>query len=126
MPPHTKRLRRHPMFNSSIRTAIATGLALAALPASALAIPNNGGNGEPPEPIDHAPTAKFTMSPNPALAGSELVIAQKQRAFPGNIGQVGGGDVVTFNGSASSDDHGIDKYEWDLDGNGTYEVSGAA
>jgi PKD repeat protein len=46
------------------------------------------------------PTAKMTFSPNPALAG-------------GN---------VTFDGSGSADaDHTITKYEWDLDGDGTYE-----
>jgi YD repeat-containing protein len=47
------------------------------------------------------PTASFTVSPNPV-----------------QINQ-----TVTFNGSASSDlDGPITKYEWDLDGNGTYET----
>jgi PKD repeat protein len=47
------------------------------------------------------PTASFTVSPNPAQTGQ----------------------VVTFNGSASSDPDGpITKYEWDLDGDGTYEL----
>jgi PKD repeat protein len=48
------------------------------------------------------PTASFTATPNPAAADQ----------------------VVTFNGSASSDpDPGgsIAKYEWDLDGNGSFE-----
>ena len=34
------------------------------------------------------------------------------------------GQTVTFNGSGSSDPDGtITKYEWDLDGNGTYETN---
>jgi PKD repeat protein len=48
------------------------------------------------------PTASFTLTPNP----------------------VGYNATVTFNGAASSDSDGkIAKYEWDLDGNGTYETS---
>jgi PKD repeat protein len=48
------------------------------------------------------PTASFTISPNPT----------------------GPNKVVTFDGSASSDPDGtIAKYEWDLDGNGSYETS---
>jgi YD repeat-containing protein len=47
------------------------------------------------------PTASFTMSPNPVRPGT----------------------AVTFNGSASSDPDGtITRYQWDLDGNGTYET----
>jgi YD repeat-containing protein len=48
------------------------------------------------------PTASFTVAPNPAIVGQ----------------------TVTFNASASSDSDGtITKYEWDLDGNGTYETN---
>ena len=48
------------------------------------------------------PTASFTAAPNPAIVGQ----------------------TVTFNGSGSSDSDGtITKYEWDLDGNGTYETN---
>jgi YD repeat-containing protein len=48
------------------------------------------------------PTASFTISPNPA----------------------GPNKVVTFNAGGSSDPDGtIARYEWDLDGNGTYETS---
>ena len=37
------------------------------------------------------------------------------------------GEPITFNGSASSDPDGtIAKYEWDFDGNGSYETSGGA
>jgi PKD repeat protein len=48
------------------------------------------------------PTASFTVTPNPATTGT----------------------AITFNGSGSSDPDGtIAKYEWDLDGNGTYETN---
>jgi PKD repeat protein len=48
-----------------------------------------------------APTASFTVTPNPAAIGA----------------------TVTFNGTASSDPGGsIAKYEWDLDGDNTFET----
>jgi hypothetical protein len=47
------------------------------------------------------PTASFTVTPNPAAIGA----------------------TVTFNGTASSDTGGsIAKYEWDLDGDNTFET----
>jgi YD repeat-containing protein len=53
-------------------------------------------------PGNIAPKAAFTISPNPAALET----------------------LVTFNGAGSSDSDGtIVKYEWDLDGNGTYETS---
>jgi len=64
-----------------------------ALPASTIA-QHFGGNSQ-------APIASFNASPNPAQAGQS----------------------VSFDGSASTDPDGsIAKYEWDLDGNGTYET----
>ncbi|HMI69825.1 MAG TPA: LamG-like jellyroll fold domain-containing protein, partial [Solirubrobacteraceae bacterium] len=52
--------------------------------------------------VNGAPTASFTVSPNPAQTRG----------------------TVTFNGSASSVSGGtITKYEWDLDGNGSYETN---
>jgi len=49
-----------------------------------------------------APEASFTASPNPATTGA----------------------AVTFNAAGSKDPDGtIVKYEWDLDGNGSYETS---
>ena len=56
---------------------------------------------------DRQPAAhrRFTATPNP------VVVSQ----------------TVTFNGSASSDSDGtIAKYEWDLDGNGTFEIDSGA
>ncbi len=54
---------------------------------------------------NQVPNASFTLSPNP----------------------VGFNTTVTFNGAASKDPDGsIAKYEWDLDGNGTYEVSSSS
>src|SRR4029077_13816758 len=52
--------------------------------------------------IGEPPAASFTVSPNPAQSGQQ----------------------VTLDGSASSDPDGtVAKYEWDLDGNGSYETS---
>jgi YD repeat-containing protein len=52
---------------------------------------------------NRAPTASFSVSPSPA--------ATRQ--------------TVTLNGAGSTDPDGtIAKYEWDLDGNGTYEIDG--
>ncbi len=53
---------------------------------------------------NRAPSASFTATPNPALSGA----------------------TVSFNASASADADGtIAKYEWDLDGNGSYETNSA-
>ncbi len=54
--------------------------------------------------LNQAPVPSFTVTPSPA-----------------NTRQ-----TVTFNGSASADDGTIAKYEWDLDGNGTYETNTGA
>ena len=57
-----------------------------------------------PIPINLPPVPSFTATPNPVAAG----------------------DLATFNGSSSRDlDGSITKYEWDLDGDGTYEVRSA-
>jgi YD repeat-containing protein len=64
---------------------------------------NNGATAEATKSIDvqAAPTASFTISPNPALINQP----------------------VSFDASASRDSDGtIAKYEWDLDGNGTFET----
>ena len=52
--------------------------------------------------VNAPPTASFAVAPNPARAGVP----------------------VTFNGSSSTDADGvIAKYEWDLDGNGSFETN---
>jgi YD repeat-containing protein len=51
---------------------------------------------------NRAPTASFTATPSPAKVG----------------------ETVSFNAAGSTDPDGtVTKYEWDLDGNGTYETS---
>jgi PKD repeat protein len=60
-----------------------------------------GSGGTPP---NQPPSAAFTISPNPAQTG----------------------ETVTFNGAGSSDDGTISKYEWDLDGNGSFETDTGA
>jgi YD repeat-containing protein len=51
---------------------------------------------------NRAPTASFTATPNPALTGK----------------------TVTFKGSGSSDPDGrVTRYQWDLDGNGSFETN---
>jgi hypothetical protein len=70
---------------------------------------NDGGTAEtardltvdPPPPVNELPSALFVVSPNPAQAA----------------------EVVTFNGSKSSDPDGtIANFRWDLDGNGSFET----
>ena len=57
-----------------------------------------------PLSVKSQPTASFTVAPNPARTGQ----------------------TVSFNGSASSDPDGtIAKYEWDLDGDGSFETDTA-
>lgn len=107
-------------------TTIRKSIALAAL---ALAIPSVAGaapidDDEPNLPLNQAPVARVSVTPNPALVSPQQTLAQA-RAF-GVAGTLfDQGDVVKFDGSASTDDTGIVKYEYDLDGNGSYEVSGA-
>lgn len=50
-------------------------------------------------------------------APAARIVAGKTAAIPG--------ETVTFNGATSSDADGITKYEWDLDGDGTFERTGA-
>jgi hypothetical protein len=56
---------------------------------------------------------------DPATAGQPPVAS-----FTAPSGTVNTGVPITFDASASSDSDGtIVKYEWDLDGNGTYETN---
>ena len=88
---------------------------------SALAIPNTNDD-DPGLPPNQAPTAAFTVSPNPALVSQLLPINTAVAARAIDLGDVLGRGGVTFNASGSSDPDGaIVKYEWDLDGNGAFE-----
>jgi PKD repeat protein len=96
---------------------------MAALSGSAHAIPTNQGgpgNDDPP-PFNPAPHARFTISPNPALVSQQLVATGARAARVVDV-EVFGRNAVTFNASASTDNSGIVKYDWDLDGNGSYET----
>jgi hypothetical protein len=92
---------------------------------SALAIPNHdpGDPGNPPPILNHAPTAALAVSPNPALVSTALVNAPlTATAARLPIDGILGRNAVSFDASRSADDDGsIVKYEWDLDGNGSYE-----
>jgi hypothetical protein len=54
--------------------------------------------------VNKKPTAVISATPNPAVVNQ----------------------AVALSGSASTDDRSIVKYEWDLDGNGTYETNTAS
>jgi PKD repeat protein len=103
-------------------------IAFLALANPAGAIPVGGGPGDDPIPHNQPPNASFTISPNPAIVSSQpLAVQALAHLLPGGgaINQaIQSGDLVTFDGSTSSDDHKILNYEWDLDGNGSYETHG--
>lgn len=85
------------------RTVLHRGVRLLALLATA---PLLGANG-----CGTPPTAQFTMTPSPART-SDVVTFDASSSLPGERGE----GCYDFNGIIS--------YEWDLDGNGTFEVSG--
>jgi PKD repeat protein len=113
------------MFRTTRKTAVLP-LAAAALllggAGNAFALPIN--DDDPPPPPNQAPTAALTVSPNPALVSNPPVLVQAQAARVIDVGGIGvlGRNAVSFDASGSSDPDGsIAKYEWDLDGNGSYE-----
>lgn len=108
---------------STIRKSLAVACLALAFPAVAGAIPVEDDD-EPNAPFNTPPIARLSVTPNPALYSPEPVLTQA-RAFPGaEVDRFGSGDLVKFDGSASTDNGEIVKYEFDLDGNGTYEKSG--
>ncbi len=62
-------------------------------------------------------TAVATASVRAHYAPAARIVASATAAIPQQ--------TVSFNGATSSDADGITKYEWDLDGNGTFEKTGA-
>jgi len=87
--------------NASVTTSYSSA---ATIPVKLRVTDNDGSTAETTSTLtvtNRLPTASFTASPNPAVAGN----------------------VVSFDGSASSDPDGtIVDYRWDLDGNGTFET----
>ena len=84
--------------------------------------PPAAGGGLPP---NEPPTAALTGTPNPVVIPARLTIdpglpvagAQQSQALPQFLGA-----PVSFSAAGSTDDDGtIDKYEWDLNGDGTFE-----
>jgi PKD repeat protein len=110
-----------------LSAALALLLAAAALMAlahSASALQPPGGPGDDPGPLGDPPVARFTTSQNPAIIPAPLkVIAVGGAVKTATLALAGA--LVQFDGSASNDDDGIAKYQWDLDGNGSFEQSGA-
>src|SRR5690349_17689864 len=97
---------------STIRKSIAIASVALAFPAVAGAIPVDDDDDN--VPFNAAPVARLTISPNPALKSTPIVLTQA-RAFPG-VDRFNDGDLVKFDASASTDDSAIAKYEFDLDG----------
>jgi PKD repeat protein len=87
---------------------------------SAFALPINDDDpiGQDPNAL---PSAALVVSPNPALVAPQLTVAQAARVI--DLGDtVLNRGAVSFNAAGSTDSDGsIAKYEWDLDGNGSYE-----
>ncbi len=107
----------------TISRRIARNLAGAAAVAGALAIAGQAAAlppVPPPVPPNAPPVAQLSVSPNPAVLQPVLVI--DDRHVIGQLGLLRGGTVVTFNASRSTDaDGSIVSYDWDLDGNGSFE-----
>src|SRR5215211_4460679 len=100
-----------PLEATMIRTARLTAVPLAAAillgsAGSALAIPQ-GDPGNPPPPPNQAPTAALTVSPNPALVSSALVLSPVTTAKAAKLIDINdavlGRNQVTFDASGSSD-----------------------
>ena len=100
---------------STTRRALSAALALLLAAAALMALahsasalqPGGPGGGGPSEPPDPPPVARFSVSQNPAILIDPT------------------GVTISLDASASTDEDGIAKYQWDLDGNGTFEKSGA-
>lgn len=109
--------------HTTISRRIARNLAGAAAVAGVLAIAGQATAlppVPPPVPPNAPPVAQLSVNPNPAVLQPVLVIDDRQ--VIGQLGLLRGGTVVTFNASRSTDSDGtIVSYDWDLDGNGSFE-----
>jgi hypothetical protein len=112
----------------TIATSLLTAAALAGTAGCALALPPvgpGGGGGTPPPPPNHAPHAVIT-APDAVLVSRDLrttTVQARAAALPDLLGR----NVATFSAAGSSDDDGtIVKYQWDLDGNGSFETTTTA
>lgn len=111
----------------TISRRIARNLAGAAAVAGALAIAGQAAAlppVPPPVPPNAPPVAQLSVSPNPAVLLPSLVIDDRQ--VIGQLGLLRGGTVVSFDASRSTDSDGtVVSYDWDLDGNGSFEKTTA-
>src|SRR5260221_9830666 len=101
------------MFTKTIRRTVTIAAVLMAVPASALALPP--GNGGPTGTQDAPPIARFTISPNPAIVSSQIVVKHARTAgFPGEATALQSGDLDNFDASTTTADDAVDTYSWDL------------
>ena len=109
---HTTRTSRRLAAALAVAGAVAYAGPAAAIPA--------GGGGIPP---NEPPSAQIAGTPNPVVVPTALI---------GDIGDIGPGravatalqlgTLVSYTAAGSADEDGsITKYEWDLDGDGTFE-----
>ncbi len=89
---------------------------------SAMALPIDDDAPTPPPAVNVAPSAALTVSPNPALVGLPPLVTARAAKLPGLGESVLNRGAVSFDASGSTDPDGsIARYEWDLDGNGSFE-----
>ena len=106
--------------NSRTSRRLVAALALTGAIASAgqaVAIPTNGGNQPPP---NAPPTARIAGTPNPVVVPTPITGPIGPGTVVATALQLG--TLVSYSAAASNDSDGtIVKYEWDLDGDGTFE-----